>query len=128
MRTRGKTIFSIEIRDLFCPSFLNPAFSRLLSSYNKSFLLRFIPTILFMCHTKHIAKHLLIDQSGSMRVVWDIRFSLRIRKNRRTFFCLRYKQIFISIFLKRCSLSLSLVCVACIDKVVHSPFTATLAH
>lgn len=23
---RGKTIFSIEIRDLFCPSFLNPAF------------------------------------------------------------------------------------------------------
>ena len=38
IRERGKTIFSIEIRDLFCPSFLNPAFSESLS-YNKSFFL-----------------------------------------------------------------------------------------
>jgi hypothetical protein len=82
----GKTIFSIEIKDLFCPSFPNPAFFRFWITINLS---PFVP--------QHTTSEILFKQTYTYthNNVSSIKeFSLRIRKCKRCMFedCEREKE------------------------------------
>lgn len=106
---REKTIFSIEIRDLFCPSFLNPAFSDYSRvTINLSYFALFQP--FYSCVILNTLQSICSSINRAMRVVWEIRFSLRIRKKIEELFLSAIQtNIYIHFFL---SVALSRMCFA----------------